>query len=680
VRRLLLTIALSFALAPAGVAAADEFPKTVAETNVPITMSDGVVLRARVTHPATADGKAAPGRFPAILTQTPYNKSLISATSGRVSTLAGAPAVLTRNGYVTISVDVRGTGNSEGDWDSFGPLEQRDSQEIIQWIGKQPWYDGRLGLYGASYMAINQFLTAAKHPPGLKAMFPIIPAGDVYRDVVWHGGSLDAGFIPLWLGLTSALALLPVDDLSTDPAAAIKVLFERITGGAQFQVNALTGLTGSDFAFDGDFFRTRSPENVVDKIDVPTFIVGGWWDLFQRGEPRLYSGLKLPPGQKQLLMGPWYHITAGEGLGAPGAPPTTDVLALKWFDRWIKGTRNGIEDFGPVTLYEIGSGKWVTQPRYPGAVTPRRLYLREGKGLADTPPATAKTDAIIANPLNGLCNRATAQWTAGILIPGQSCTEDQRDYEANGLTYTTQPLTRQTRIIGPLALTLRASTTAHDTTWIATLTDVSPDGRSNPITSGWLMPSRRALDEGRSQRTKGGDVIVPFHPFTRASLLPVTPGKTETLNVELFGTNAVFEPGHRIRLVLTHGDIPHLLATVPDTVAQLGAVDSVHLDPANPSFLTVGEYGASALAGARRCVSRRAFTLRLHAPRRGVRIRRATVTVGKRVVKARRTAKGWVVRVDLRGRARGRVRVAIRVTGSDGRAYRENRTFRTCAR
>ncbi|HEX6389964.1 MAG TPA: CocE/NonD family hydrolase [Solirubrobacteraceae bacterium] len=665
------------ALLPAGDAAADEFPKSVAETNVPITMSDGVVLRARVTRPATADGKPAPGRFPVILTQTPYNKSVLTVGSGDVATLAGAPAVLVRNGYITMTVDVRGTGNSEGSWDSFGPREQRDAGEVIAWIGKQPWYDGRLGLYGASYMAINQFLTAAQDPPGLKAIFPIIPGGDLYRDVVWHGGSLDAGFIPLWLGLVSALSLLPADNLATDPAAAIKVLLQRVTTGTAFPLeSAATLASGGDLAFDGDFYRVRSPETVVGKVRVPTFIVGGWWDLFQRGEPRLYHGLKLPPGQKQLLMGPWYHVTAGDGLGAPGAPPKTETLALRWFDRWIKGIDNDIEDFGPVTLYEIGSGRWQTQKRWPGPVAATRLYLREGKGLSADAPAKPSTDTIIANPLNGLCNRGTAQWTAGLLIPGQSCTEDQRNYEANGLTYTTQPLAQRTRIVGPLSLTLRGSTTARDTTWIATLTDVAPSGKSTPITSGWLMPSRRAVDEARSERAANGDLIVPFHPFTRASLQPVIPGEVQTLNVELFGTNAVFEPGHRIRVVLTHGDIPHLLSTIPDTLKQVGAVDRVHLDPATPSFLTYGE----ARAEAARCVSRRVFDLRLRAPRRGVRIRRATVTVGKRALRVRRTRSGLVTRVDLRGRPAGRVRVRIRIVGSNGRVYRSTRAFHTCGR
>jgi putative CocE/NonD family hydrolase len=659
----------------------DDYPAIATEPNVPILMSDGVTLRATVRRPATADGKPAPGKFPAVLTQTPYNK-VVLAGGDAVATLAGAPTLLIKHGYVAVTVDVRGTGNSEGSWDSFGPREQKDGLELSQWLVKQAWSDGSFGLYGASYMGINQFLTAAQDPPGLKAMFPIIPASDLYRDVTWHGGSVDAGFIPLWIGLVTALGFLPADDLQTDPVETLKVLLDRITTGTNFQTTSISSLvTQGDLAFDGDFYKERSPENVIDKIKVPTFITGGWWDLFQRGEPRLYNELKLPPGQKQLLMGPWYHVTAGDGLGAAGAPPAMPNLALAWFDRWIKGKPNHIEDFGPVTLNELGSGRWVTQPSYPGPVSSRRLYLRAGKGLADTPPTAAATDTVLANPINGLCNRQTVQWTAGI-VPSNPCVSDERLYEASGLTYTTPRLQQDLRLIGPLALTLHASTTAADTTWIATLADVAPDGKSTPLTSGWLMPSRRAIDESRSVRTAQGDLIVPFHPFTRNSVQPVTPGKPETLNVELFGTNAVFAAGHRLRVVLTHGDIPHLLATLPDTLNELGAVDSVHLDPANPSFLTFGELTSSDLAAppAHSCVSRRAFTIRLEAPRRGVAIRRASVAVAGKAARVTRGKDGWVAEVDLRGKPRARVSVAISVTGSDGRVYHAKRSYRTCSK
>ncbi len=590
---LTVVVAVALALGAAAPAAASglepggkRYPGAVVEKNVPIKMSDGVTLEANVTRPADSSGSAAPGRFPVIITQTPYNKDVLSEAGGGVATLAGPPPNLVHHGYVTVVVDVRGTGNSAGQWQSFDPREQKDGLEIANWARRQSFSNGKLGLFGASYMAINQFFTAAQHPKGLKAMFPIIPGGDVYRDVFVHGGEFDAGFMPLWAGLVTGLGL-PLGLLPTTPEAALGVIASH---GPTFQTNAILNiLSGGELAYDGPFFRKRSPDTVVRKVHVPTFVVGGWWDLFQRSEPRLYNALRMKPGRKQLLMGPWYHVTAGSGLGEKGTPPTLAKLALAWFDRWIKRRRDGIENFGPVTLNELGRDKWATQRRYPGRLTYRRLYLGEGSSLRRKPPAAPSEDTVVADPGAGQCNRATAQWTAGLVTPPGSCVDDERSYESTGLTYTTGPLKHSRHIVGPLSLTLRTSTTAHDTLWDATLTDVSPDGASNPITAGWLMPSRRAIDRRRSTRAPNGDLIGPYHPFTKRSLLPVTPGKPMTLRIEIFNTDAVFKKGHRIRVALTNADVPHLLPTLPDQANMAGAVNTVHVDPSHPSFLSFGQ-------------------------------------------------------------------------------------------
>ncbi|MGH3503909.1 MAG: CocE/NonD family hydrolase, partial [Nocardioidaceae bacterium] len=146
----------------------------VAKTsNVAITMSDGVVLYADVYRPAGPDGKPAAGTFPVVLTQNPYNKS--------TPVLGFSNTYLVKRGYVDVVVDVRGTGSSHGTWSSFGKREQRDGYELVRWAHSRAWSNGKVALWGASYMAINQFFTAAQHPPGLKALFPIVPAGDVYR-------------------------------------------------------------------------------------------------------------------------------------------------------------------------------------------------------------------------------------------------------------------------------------------------------------------------------------------------------------------------------------------------------------------------------------------------------------------------------------------------------------------
>jgi uncharacterized protein len=583
-------VLLALAALPAAAARAAEFdpspptyPNVAVTHDVPITMRDGTRLYADVYRPADTAGQPAPGHFPVILTQTPYNKAS-AAFGGTVGQLAGRDDVFVQHGYVQVVVDVRGTGGSEGAWDSFGADEQRDYVDTAAWATSQPFSDGRLATYGESYMAIDQLLLAAQKPPGLKAIFPIIPGEDVYRDVVWHGGALDAGFIPFWLGLVGALKSLPPTYSASDPAEALKVLLSRVTDGQQFALNtALSGLTGGDLAYDGPFYRLRSPGAVADQIDVPTFIVGGWYDLFQRGEPRLYDELQLPPGEKQLLMGPWYHITAGQGLGAPNTPPPLDHLALAWFDHWVKGVDNGIEHYGPVTVQQLGTSDWRTYRGYPRAdATTQRLFLAPGRALTQSAPAGG-ADTTLANQLNGLCSRSTTQWTAGVFPPGTPCETDNRLTEATSLTYTTTPLTAPLHLSGPIDLHLDGSTTAADTTWIATVSDVAPDGSSDQITAGWLVQSMRALDPARSTYL-GGRLVAPFHPFTRESVLTVKPGETESMDVEIFNTDAVLAPGHRLRLTIGSGDLPHLLPTLPVTLGNLGAVVTAHL---GGSYLTL---------------------------------------------------------------------------------------------
>ena len=171
------------------------------QTNVPITMSDGVRLFADILRPAKPDGTPADGRFLVILTQTPYNKNSPQ--------LNFENDYLVQRGYIQVIVDVRGTGASGGHWASFSEREQRDYYATAVWAHKLKGGNGDVGLYGVSYGAIDQLLTAAQHPPGLKAEFPIVPMGDAYRDVAVSGGQTNTAFIPFWLGLVSGGGGLP---------------------------------------------------------------------------------------------------------------------------------------------------------------------------------------------------------------------------------------------------------------------------------------------------------------------------------------------------------------------------------------------------------------------------------------------------------------------------------------
>ena len=213
--------------------------------------------------------------------------------------------------------------------------------------------------------------------------------------------------------------------------------------------------------------------------------------------------------------------------------------------------------------------------------------MRKDRTLGDQPPDTTESDTMPANQLTGLCTRSTVQWTAGLVPPGQPCETDNRLNETGALTFTTPPFAKDRRISGPILVKLRAATTAKDTTWVATVSDVTPGGASNQLTAGWLVASRRAVDPLRSTRIANGDLVVPFHPFTRESVLPVTAGKRETYLVEVFNTDALIAKGHSLRVTIASGDVPHLLMTAPDTVNAAGAVNTVFYDARDPGYVTL---------------------------------------------------------------------------------------------
>ena len=395
---------------------------TVTDRDVPITMSDGVKLDSDVIRPDK------PGRYPVLVEQTPYNKNVVDG-----STAFGDTSYFAQRGYVVVIVDVRGTGSSEGQWQSFDDREQRDGFETVQWAASQSWSDGKVGLFGPSYMGLNQLLTAAQHPAGLKAIFPVVPMADGYRDITYSGGEINTGFIPLWLGLVTGTSLVPptyaLDGNPADLVRAVAELAGHASGVAGFQLSTLvSGITGGDEAYDGPFWKTRSPIEVVDKVNVPTFVVGGLHDLFQRGEPLIYERLKKRVNTR-LLVGPWTHVDASVGQGLPrnGVPESLSQIELRWFDHYLMGMDTQIGSIPKVTQWAWGDSRFETQADWPDPrLAPTREYLRSGKTLSASRPATAEApDQFVQNPVTGVCTQSTSQWTAG--LAGQiPCTTDDR--------------------------------------------------------------------------------------------------------------------------------------------------------------------------------------------------------------------------------------------------------------
>jgi putative CocE/NonD family hydrolase len=561
----------------------------VNQNNVPITMRDGTVLQADLHLPATADGKPAPGRFPVILTQTPYSKS-VDALSYRAD-------YLVQRGYVQVTVDVRGTGSSQGQWDSFGPKEQADSVELVSWAASplRPWSDGRVATLGESYLAINQLFTAEKRPPALKAAFPIVPSGDAYRDVVASGGQIDVGFIPLWLGLVTSIGLVgPVSGYG-DPQGAFKAFTDHVAGAAAFQAQTVTSsFTGGENAYDGPFYHQRSPLYDIDKIQVPTFVVGGWHDLFQRSEPLIYKRLRANGVPTRLLMGPWTHVTGSTGSGLPAqGVPDLNTLALRWFDHYVRGVADPAldTDIAPVTWYDLGTDTWRRAADWMGDGARAADFGLSGAALPGQPgsmvagPASGGSDPVAPLPSQGLCSRSATQWTAGALWAGTPCESDARADDLQATSYDL-PITKPMTLYGPVNAHLWVSSTRPDGLLALRLEDVAPDGSVNALTGGWQVLSLRALDAKKSLRL-GGKLVVPWHPFTKASQADMPSGAAVPIDVEVFPTGATLAAGHRLRLSVEAFDTPHLAAPVPQYANNLGSVMSIVHDAAHPSYLTV---------------------------------------------------------------------------------------------
>ncbi|MFC7340026.1 CocE/NonD family hydrolase [Saccharopolyspora griseoalba] len=581
--------------APAG-ARAEQFPAAAAESDVPITMSDGITLRANVRRPADAAGNPIAGRFPVLLTITAYNKNALDGPASGSS--GGEPDFFVKRGYVHVTVDARGTGSSGGSWQSFDDRENTDSAEIVNWAAspERPWSNGSVGMHGASYMGINQLFAAAQRPEGLKAIFPQVPAADTYRDVVASGGALDVGFIPLWMGLVTATGVVPPNYGPAEPDNGLQMYLDRVKGATSFTAPTLLEATlGLNAAFDGPFYAERSPINVVDDIDVPTFLIGGEYDLFQRGTPMLFERLRANGVPTKMIFGPWDHLQASNGEQvAEAGHGTLQELQLRWFDHHVKGLPDpGLDaDVPPLTYYEIGSGKWRHAQDW---VDEQRATTFElsGTSLPGRPGGLTSGEvepgasAVAPLPVSGLCTRSANQWTGG--LPGRTglaeVCEDNRLNDTTGAVFETEPVQRPLRIRGPINARLNTSTPTGNGMLSVSVSSVSPDGRVDRLTGGWQVLSHRALDESKS-RYLDGELIQPFHPFTEQAQSTMQPGRAEPIDVEVFPTGAVIPPGSKLRVSIQAYDVPHLLPAVRDLPAALSPL-TVHTDPQDPSRITL---------------------------------------------------------------------------------------------
>jgi hypothetical protein len=572
---------------------AEDYPGVVQQTGAKIAMDDGVQLSATVTLPADADGNAVATPLPVILTQTGYNKS--------IPAIPAYNEFLVRHGYVHVSVDVRGTGLSEGDWEAFSEREQADYAQVMDWVATQPWSNGTVGTWGASFMGITQIFTAAHQHPAHKAVFAIVPMADGYRDIVFTGGQTNVGFIPLWMGLVTALGAIPAEP---DPAAPEIIADHIINALTNFQVPVIAqSVIGTgEYNYDGPFWRTRSPIEVADRVRIPTFIVGGLNDIFQRGEPLLYEAISRNTTAK-LLIGPWQHLGGSSGEGLPRDDvPDLDHIALMWFDQYLKGMDAAAASVPNVTQYLYGEERYVTTTTWPHPqAAAQRWYLRGDQSLTtELPAADEGSNTVLQQPLNGLCSTSTSQWTAGILgtLPLPCFTDNStNENPLLEVTFTTAPMAQDYIVNGPIQADMWISTTMLDASLLVRITDVSPEGGSREITNGILTASLRQVDPARS-RYLDGQMIQPWHPFTEDSREEVGMDTPVLLPIEVFPSSFVIKEGHSLRVSVGASDFPHGLPPLTDLVDQAVGALTVYSDAQRASSIVVPAVPLSAITAA----------------------------------------------------------------------------------
>ncbi len=434
--------------------------------NLAVPMSDGVELRVDIHYPTEpGTDRPAAGPFPVLMSMTPYGKK----APPPAAQIGGGPTpYLIKRGYIEVMVDVRGSGVSGGSFEMFGARQAQDGVELVDWASKLPNANGRVGMFGVSYLAINQLFTAAAVGPDspLKAIFPVMAARDFYRDAAAMGGAPHLRTVRAYGGVYRLLNLvnpaLEAFNRGKHPrprAGGIAGVRER--GRAQrgyFRPLIADAVAGGETAFDEQFWDALRPAMVLPDIvanKVAVFLVGGWHDAFQRGAPLNYAALQnayagrpdeqpMQPGQPvseqlRLMMGPWYHVSDYGGLHL-------HALQLRWFDYWLNDDAAAAMSGSPFTFQAIGSPRWFHAREYPlPAATPTRFYLSEaGRLTADCAPetSTATVKYVGRGPVSG---RSVEQWTLGMtsFIRTQRggntrYDQDNRRVQRGALTYTTE--------------------------------------------------------------------------------------------------------------------------------------------------------------------------------------------------------------------------------------------------
>jgi len=547
-RRSILVVVLILLVVP--VRAAQSYPVKV-DRGVEVKMRDGVILRGDIFRP-DADGK-----FPVLLERTPYRRSLWGYSVEFAQRAAS-------QGYVVFLQDVRGRYTSDGDWYPF-IHEAEDGYDTIEWVAAQPYSNGKVGMFGGSYVGATQMLAAIAHPPHLAGICPVVTASNYHDGWTYQGGAFEQWFnqswttglvqdtilhqverLPGWQETVDALPLTRYQFFKTDPAAAVNASTPVV---APYYLDWLAHPT-----YD-EYWKRVSIEEHFAEIRVPALHTGAWYDIFLGGSVRNYMGIKARGGSEEARKGQRLlviiggHAGGGRKIGEIDFGPEAlrreeNDVTLAWYDYLFKGEQNRFATGKPVEIFVMGANQWRQEDDWPLARAVSTKYFLHSNGDANSAAgngvlsvaAAAKepADKFTYDPANAVPTVGGPLCCSEHIAPGP---HDQRKVEERPdvLVYSTPELDKDLEVTGPVRLEFFASSSAVDTDFTAKLVDVYPDGTAINLTEGIVRARYRDSQE-------------------KATALK--PGEVYPLTIDLWATSNVFKVGHRIRLEVSSSNFP----------------------------------------------------------------------------------------------------------------------------
>ena len=557
----------------------------VVQHDVAMKTRDGITLYADIYHlPGSS-------KYPVLLQRTPYNK-VNAAIFAHTAALRG---------YLVVVQDVRGRYTSEGEWYPF-KHEGKDGYDTVEWAATLPNSNGKVGMFGGSYVVGTQMLAAIEHPPHLAGICPYVTASNYHENWTYQGGAFEQWFNQSW---TSELAQdTATREIARGTDAVLGSTSLPLTTYPIFNVNLPA--TGADMTHHfapyyldwlahpeyDSFWKQWSIEEQYASIQVPALTGAAWYDIFQGGSLRNYAGLQGHAANKEARRGQRLLITigghAGKGqkigavdFGPEAAQFDENTMVLEWYDYLLQGKHNEFADHR-VKIFVMGANKWRYEDDWPLARAKETKFFMHSAGnakgaagdgsLSIVDPAKEPADAYIYDPLKPVPTvGGPLCCDSEHLAPGP---RDQREVEARPdvLVYSTPAIDQDMEVTGPITLDLYAKSSAVDTDFTGKLVDVGPDGFAQNLTEGILRARYR---ESTSVAT------------------PVVPGQVYEYKIDLWSTSNVFLKGHKIRLEISSSNFPrfdrNLNTGKSAAVSQetVKATNTIYHDADHPSAIVL---------------------------------------------------------------------------------------------